>query len=192
MGAGGIVGTPVYASGAVTTVKNCVNEATVKNTNATNGNAGGIVGRSSANLLIENCVNKGEVSTTANYAGGILGYSFKALAAPSVTIKNCRNEGAISGKTGIGGIVGILMGNTGAEAQTIEGVTNTGTVTGTDQVGGIIGTIGSGAFTSITITYYEAGLSDDSGNDKVVGKDSNSNGNTAITKLDAPEGTLAA
>lgn len=192
MGAGGIVGTPVYASGAVTTVKNCVNEATVKNTHATNGNAGGIVGRSSANLLIENCVNKGEVSTTANYAGGILGYSFNALAAPSVTIKNCRNEGAISGKTGIGGIVGILMGNTGAEAQTIEGVTNTGTVTGTDQVGGIIGTIGSGAFTSITITYYEAGLSDDSGNDKVVGKDSNSNGNTAITKLDAPEGTLAA
>ena len=192
MGAGGIVGTPVYASGAVTTVKNCVNEATVKNTHATNGNAGGIVGRSSANLLIENCVNKGEVSTTANYAGGILGYSLKASAAPSVTIKNCRNEGAISGKTGIGGIVGILMGDIGAEAQTVEGVTNTGAVTGTDQVGGIIGTIGSGAFTSITITYYEAGLSDDSGNDKVVGKDSNSNGNTAITKLDAPEGTLAA
>ena len=192
MGAGGIVGTPVYASGAVTTVKNCVNEATVKNTHATNGNAGGIVGRSSANLLIENCVNKGEVSTTANYAGGILGYSYKASAAPSVTIKNCRNEGAISGKTGIGGIVGILLGTTGAEAQTVEGVTNTGTVTGTDQVGGIIGTIGSGAFTSITITYYEAGLSDDSGNDKVVGKDSNRNGNTAITKLDAPEGTLAA
>lgn len=192
MGAGGIVGTPVYASGAVTTVKNCVNEATVKNTHATNGNAGGIVGRSSANLLIENCVNKGEVSTTANYAGGILGYMYKASAAPSVTIKNCRNEGAISGKTGIGGIVGILLGTTGAEAQTVEGVTNTGTVTGTDQVGGIIGTIGSGAFTSITITYYEAGLSDDSGNDKVVGKDSNSNGNTAITKLDAPEGTLAA
>ena len=192
MGAGGIVGTPVYASGAVTTVKNCVNEATVKNTHATNGNAGGIVGRSTANLLIENCVNKGEVSTTANYAGGILGYSYKASAAPSVTIKNCRNEGAISGKTGIGGIVGILLGTTGAEAQTVEGVTNTGTVTGTDQVGGIIGTIGSGAFTSITITYYEAGLSDDSGDDKVVGKDSNSNGNTAITKLDAPEGTLAA
>lgn len=192
MGAGGIVGTPVYASGAVTTVKNCVNEATVKNTHATNGNAGGIVGRSSANLLIENCVNKGEVSTTANYAGGILGYSHKASAAPSVTIKNCRNEGAISGETGIGGIVGILLGTTGAEAQTVEGVTNTGTVTGTDQVGGIIGTIGSGAFTSITITYYEAGLSDGSGNDKVVGKDSNSNGNTAITKLDASEGTLAA
>ena len=74
----------------------------------------------------------------------------------------------------------------------MEGVTNTCTVKGTDQVGGIIGTIGSGAFTSITITYYEAGLSDDDGNDKVVGKDSNSNGNTAITKLDAPEGTLAA
>ena len=192
MGAGGIVGTPVYASGAVTTVKNCVNEATVKNTNATKGNAGGIVGRSTANLLIENCVNKGEVSTTVNYAGGILGYSYKASEAPSVTIKNCRNEGAISGKKGIGGIVGILMGETGTEAQTVEGVTNTGAVTGTDQVGGIIGTIGSGAFTSITITYYEAGLSDDSGNDKVVGKDSNSNGNTAITKLDAPEGTLAA
>lgn len=192
MGAGGIVGTPVYASGAVTTVKNCVNEATVKNTHATNGNAGGIVGRSSANLLIENCINKGEVSTTANYAGGILGYSFKASAAPSVTIKNCRNEGAISGKKGIGGIVGILMGETGTEAQTVEGVTNTGTVEGTDQVGGIIGTIGSGAFTSITITYYEAGSSDDGGNYKVVGKDSNSKGNTVITKLNASEGTLAA
>ena len=194
MGAGGIVGTPVYASGAVTTVKNCVNEATVKNTNATKGNAGGIVGRSTANLLIENCVNKGEVSTTANYAGGILGYSYKAKesAAPSVTIKNCRNEGAISGKTGIGGIVGILLGDTGTEAQTVEGVTNTGIVDGTSQVGGIIGTIGNGKFTSITITYYKAGLSDDGGNDIVVGKDSNINGNTAITKLDALEGTLAA
>ncbi len=194
MGAGGVVGTPVYADGAVTTVKNCVNEATVKNTNATKGNAGGIVGRSTANLLIENCVNKGEVSTTVNYAGGILGYSYKAKesAAPSVTIKNCRNEGAISGKTGIGGIVGILLGDTGAGVQSVEGVTNTGIVDGTSQVGGIIGTIGSGAFTSITITYYKAGLIDDGGNDIVVGKDSNSNGNTAITKLDALEGTLAA
>ena len=192
MGAGGIVGTPVYASGAVTTVKNCVNEATVKNTHATRGNAGGIVGRSSANLLIENCVNKGEVSTTAKYAGGILGYSYNASEAPSVTIKNCRNEGAISGKTGIGGIVGILLGNTSTKAQTVEDVTNTGTVEGTDQVGGIIGTIGKGAFILITITYYEAGSSDDGGNYKVVGKDSNSNGNTAITKLGASEGTLAA
>lgn len=194
MGAGGVVGTPVYAGGAVTTVKNCVNEATVKNTHASNGNAGGIVGRSTANLLIENCVNKGEVSTAANYAGGILGYSNKATTAPapSVTIRNCRNEGTVSGKTGIGGIVGILMGNTGAAVQSVEGVTNTGSVTGTSQVGGIIGTIGNGAFTSITITYYEAGSSDDGGNYKVVGQDSNSNGNTAITKLEATEETLAA
>lgn len=192
MGAGGVVGTPVYAGGAVTTVKNCVNEATVKNTHASNGNAGGIVGRSTANLLIENCVNKGEVSTATNYAGGILGYSYKATTAPSVTIRNCRNEGTVSGNTGIGGIVGILSGKTGTAVQSVEGVTNTGSVTGTSQVGGIIGTIGSGAFTSITITYYEAGLSDAGGNDKVVGQDSNSNGNTAITKLEATEETLAA
>ena len=71
-------------------------------------------------------------------------------------------------------------------------MTNTGSVTGTSQVGGIIGTIGNGAFTSITITYYEAGSSDDGGNYKVVGQDSNSNGNTAITKLEATEETLAA
>lgn len=192
MGAGGVVGTPVYAGGAVTTVKNCVNEATVKNTHATNGNAGGIVGRSTANLLIENCVNKGEVSTATNYAGGILGYSYKATTAPSVTIRNCRNEGTVSGNTGIGGIVGILSGKTGAAVQSVEGVTNTGSVTGTSQVGGIIGTIGNGAFTSITITYYEAGSSDDGVNYKVVGQDSNSNGNTAITKLEATEETLAA
>lgn len=186
MGAGGVVGTPVYAEGGVTTVKNCINMATVKNTHATNGNAGGIVGRSTANLFIENCTNKGEVSTTAKYAGGILGYSYKAnaTAAPSVIIRNCTNEGTVSGKTGIGGIVGILLGTTGTATQTIEGVSNTGTVTGTSQVGGIIGTIGNGAFTSITITYYNAGLIDSDNNDKVVGQDSNTNKNTSITKLE--------
>ena len=80
--------------------------------------------------------------------------------------------------------MGILLGTTGTATQTIEGVSNTGTVTGTSQVGGIIGTIGNGAFTSITITYYNAGLIDSDNNDKVVGQDSNTNKNTSITKLE--------
>jgi hypothetical protein len=86
---GGIVGHNCYST--LSTVKNCVNFASIHNTDA-KGN-GGIVGAGYENLSVQNCVNYGFIYTGYNKnAGGIIGLS-------EGEAKNCYTMGYIWGET---------------------------------------------------------------------------------------------
>ena len=102
-GIAGIVG--AMNDGTTGTVENCVNKATISGTQ----NVGGIVGYISGGYtagkrVIQNCANYGDISSTGNDAGGIVG-----SVSGAVTIQNCYNHGTISsGNWRAGGIVSYL------------------------------------------------------------------------------------
>ncbi len=183
--AGGFIGMVQWANGAVTTIRNCVNTATVNVTGASN--AAGFVGRMLGNLTVENSENKGNVTTAGNYAAGIVGYinisTAAGAGAPSLTVIGTVNSGDITGQTGVGGIVGLFMTGASGGTHVLTDVSNTGTLTGNEQVGGIIGVVTSQAASGfhITVIYLEAGLQDENGADVVIGADGNKR-TTAVTK----------
>ena len=183
--AAGFIGMVQWGGGAVTTIRNCVNMATINVTGASN--AGGFVGRMLGNLTIENSENKGNVTTAGNYAAGIVGYINNSTAAgagaPSLTAIGTVNAGNITGQTGVGGIVGLFMTGASGGTHVLTDVSNTGTLTGNAQVGGIIGVVTSQAASGfhITVIYLEAGLNDAEGADIVIGSDGNKQ-KTAVTK----------
>ena len=192
--AAGFIGMVQWANGAVTTIRNCVNMATVNVTGASN--AGGFVGRMLGNLTVENSENKGNVTTAGNYAAGIVGYinisTAAGAGAPSLTVIGTVNSGDITGQKGVGGIVGLFMTGASGGTHVLTDVSNTGTLTGDTQVGGIIGVVTSKAASGfhITVIYLEAGLKDESGADIVIGADGNKR-TTAVTKrlpADDPDG----
>ncbi len=105
---GGIVGGNIGSGPLLSSVQGCSNYGTITCTNASSGNAGGIVGsNSSSNVLIDGCTNYGAVAgasgTMYGYTGGIAGMNYG-------TVKRCVNEidAQISGGEAysIGGIVG--------------------------------------------------------------------------------------
>ncbi len=82
---GGIVGKNGQSNGSV--IRNCINFATVKNTDAKG--LGGIAGSGWNNLIVQNCVNFGYICTSYNKnAGGIIGNS-------EATVVNCYNFGYV-------------------------------------------------------------------------------------------------
>lgn len=182
--AGGFIGLAQWANGEETTITNCVNKANVTVNEISNG--GGFVGRTLGNLVISNSENQGDVIITGNYAGGIVGYVCKSASgsAPSVTITETTNKGNITGEKGIGGIVGIFVKEAANGTHRLTKVSNIGTISGTDQVGGIVGYITNQATNGfdIAITYYEAGCTDTTGSDVVVGLDGNKK-TTSIEKI---------
>ncbi len=131
---GGIVG-KVQAG---TTIQNCSMSGSVTTTYST-GYAGGLVGgvNTANGLTVDQCVNN--ASVTGATAGGIMGYSNKAVA-----VSNCYNTGAITGTSRAGGIVGQL--NSG----TIANCFNVGEVSCTASAGGIY------SFSNATVSncYY--------------------------------------
>ncbi len=177
MYAGGFVGLVQWASGRVTTLERCVNEATVNVTAVSN--AGGFVGRALGSLTVTGCENRGNVTSTGNYAAGVVGYvhnsSTAGAGSPAITVTDTVNTGNITANTGVGGIVGLFHKGAAGAVHRLTNVSNTGTLTGTSQVGGIVAVITSQATDGfdITITYREAGLMDESGADLVVGADNN-------------------
>ena len=186
MYAGGFVGLVQWANGSVTTLENCVNTATVSVTAASN--AGGFVGRALGSLTVTGCENQGSVTTTGNYAAGVVGYvhnsSTTGAGSPAITVTDTVNTGHITANTGVGGIVGLFHKGAASAVHVLTNVSNIGVLSGTSQVGGIVGVITSQATDGfdITITYREAGLSDASGQDRVVGSDGN-NKTTNITHI---------
>ena len=184
--AGGFIGLVQWANGRVTTLENCVNLATVNVTAASN--AGGFVGRTFGHLTVTGCENGGDVSTAGNYAAGVVGYvnnsDTAGAGAPAVTVTDTVNTGAVTGNTGVGGIVGLFHRGAADAVHRLTNVSNTGRLTGTSQVGGIVGVITSQAAKGfdITITYREAGLTDENGADRVIGADNNRKV-TSVTQL---------
>ena len=102
-GIAGIVG--AMNDGTTGTVENCVNKATISGTQ----NVGGIVGYISGGYtagkrVIQNCANYGDISSTSNDAGGIVGYI-----SGQVTVDSCYNRGnCTSGSYRAGGIAAYL------------------------------------------------------------------------------------
>lgn len=131
----------------------CVYGGTVKNVNvkgnvATTGNtAGGIVGKLQGGT-VENCSFDGSVIAKGNYVGGIVANIVTNSEAAS-TITGCCNSGEINGK-----YAGGILGYTTAKA-TISHCYNTGTINGTTRSAGI-----SGQQTTGNISYcYNIGSS---------------------------------
>ncbi len=157
---GGFVGA-VYGTENVTFTK-VINEAAVTSTYGTltttnKSNAGGIIGRSIAEVTLENCENKGAV-TGDNMAGGLISSVQSAVA-----VTGGVNGAAVEAKQA-NGYGGGLFAWTQA-AVVLTDVSNTGDVTAATFAGGIIGY----AVGEVTVT----GSSANSG--KVTGTGANTN-----------------
>lgn len=89
-------------------------------------------------VTIEGCTNRASI-TSKEKAGGIAGYILNRGNGQlgSITVKNCKNEGTITGQYA-GGITGMTAN------ASFEGCDNTGAVAGTFVAGGILGTANSG------------------------------------------------
>jgi hypothetical protein len=116
-----------------------ISAATVKNltvegsVTSTANYAAGIIASSAGASVIENCHNKATVSGTT-YVGGLLAYSENA----AIRMANCTNSGNISASVSYaGGVVGSIATGTTA---TLDRVSNSGDISaGTNYAGGIAG-----------------------------------------------------
>lgn len=105
-------------------IENCRSTARIE----TEGNAlcaGGIVCYAHGN--VSDCVFEGSVKSDGRFAGGICGYTLA-----DTPVKNCINNGSVTGRECTGGIVGI-------SSDIIINCSNAGDVTGEAYVGGIAG-----------------------------------------------------
>lgn len=125
---GGII---AYSTNYVT-VDSCYNVANVEGGFGLGGIAGCFTGNNSKML---NCWNSGDITTSTNRAGGLIGYNGSTAA----EITNCYNLGDISSTGieakdcyGVGGIAGYGSGH-------YTNVYSTGDVSGVARVGGLIG-----------------------------------------------------
>lgn len=130
---GGIVGNCDYGENVI--VENCINYGQVQAIgNCIGGIVGGMFSTNSEDykVTINNCQNYGIVNSEQNpnvrYLGGIVGNASKG------EIKNCVNQGIISGCTMVGGIVGIKTSTTIEYCYNYEEISATSSL-----VGGIAG-----------------------------------------------------
>ncbi len=105
---GGVVGYNYKFGGAIATLSQCTNYATVVATellaaSQNNTGVGGVVGVTGAGATIAGCVNYGAVTSAQNVDGGVGGIVGQLFAA---TVENCKNYGTIDGVRATGGIAG--------------------------------------------------------------------------------------
>ena len=106
---------------------------------------GGIVGRYNGyDKSITSCANYGDVTSTGNCAGGMVGYFY------SGTIQNCANYGDVTGTDNVGNLIGF------ADECNLNNVLGTGNVTATfvDCVGLLVGNIKNSSSTASGILAY--------------------------------------
>lgn len=101
---------------------------------------GGIAGRSVAvNSVIDSCFNQGDVLSSNECAGGIVGY----MSTGGAAVQNCYNTGAISGpeasRLSSYGYVGGIVGNIGESGVIVKNCYNIGAVKNGKYAGGIAG-----------------------------------------------------
>lgn len=126
---------------------------------ASEGNAGGIIGRNTGNYSITECDNYGTVTSVSGYAGGI-------VAENSGTVKNCKNGGNILASAGnAGGISGNNTGN--IELCEVKGNLRI-TLTALNRVGGISGS-NSGMIQQCTIDKISVRNTSKSTNESLAG-----------------------
>lgn len=93
---------------------------------------GGVIGVNESTQAMENLKFTGEVQGHA-YIAGIVGYTYSETN-DTREIRNCINEGTVTGNVAIAGIVG-----KGGTITTIESCVNKGNITGSSYTGGIMG-----------------------------------------------------
>ena len=136
-------------------IKNVIVQGTITSSNASSGDAGGIVGRAigTANT-ITNCGNEANVSG-GNNVGGILGNS--QTSGCSLTITGCYNTGSVFAKDRAAGIVARFNGS--SSSITLSNCYNTGNIHSESYATGIYASSGatiSNAYTTGTISGKDA------------------------------------
>lgn len=129
------------------TIRNCINMATIGSSTATEG-VGGIVGVANSSATITGCMNLANV-TGKNYAGGIVGIS-DAAANQTVSITNCYASCTVTAEDYHGGLVGrvspIANSTTNISSSVFSGtIAQQGT-----EYAFFVGSKGSGSTTNIT------------------------------------------
>jgi endonuclease/exonuclease/phosphatase family metal-dependent hydrolase len=104
---GGIAGRIVDdSSSASVTISNVTTDIDIWQTRDSITKVGGIVGEilTTGSVLIENCTNYGNINTTGEYVGGIVGYAKDCNM--NLILKQCTNVGDITAERYLGGIAG--------------------------------------------------------------------------------------
>ena len=147
---GGIVG---YGSALL----NCTNNSDITVNGAGNfvGGLAGLLLANSTECLI-NCTNNGAISTEGNLVGGLVGRA--TCGAPGAyhmtyVVRDCINNGEVSGNNVVGGIIGCVLGASGSHYDCpwcgpttyywqfeVKLCQNNSEITGVNAVGGIVGT----------------------------------------------------
>ena len=118
------------------TISNCKNYGAIT-CNSENGMAGGIAGDLDAGKIL-NCENYGNVVSDGFWIGGIVGL----ITGQPCSVKNCQNQGDVTGRYDVGGIFGSVsyMSSTMICDNMVSGCTIKGTRdSGSDNRAGVIG-----------------------------------------------------
>ncbi len=170
--AGGIIGTVQLSDyGAniklTTLIENCTNTGTITGSRYNGGIMGYVVGNvAGSEITITKCMNYGDVNnTSANCAGGILGYyhlegeagDSTTTDTSTLTITHCGNYGDITGLATsqfVGGIIGAIPSHETDKYVvdfTLTDVYNCGTITGragnSGSITGLVGALADGSYT---------------------------------------------
>lgn len=121
----------------------------IKNLTVNNGNNGysGLFGYCDGATIQNLGLKNVNIKSTANYSGGLTGYSINTL------IANCYVDGYVTGNYGVGGLVGWFI-----NGSQITNCYTMGTFEGTGRVGGLVGNISSNT-PSINNAYSWANVS---------------------------------
>lgn len=136
----GHVGGMIGYNGAAGGLNDCVTgkQWTVEKTqHGTDEAIGGMIGYNTSGKDLTDLHNQAEVKHSAsgsNSAGGIMGRQ-EVQASASWVLRNCRNDGDVTGKERVGGIIGQWKYNGG----TLEKCENYAKITSTTRVAGIVG-----------------------------------------------------
>ena len=160
--AGGLIAVVVNN---LTIIRDCENHTNIV-TDAAATSAGGIVGlltASSASLEAVNCVNYGNINGILSI-GGILGKHDTTTAAMSIVIKNCENQGSItgtySGNAFVGGIIGETAESSSNNTVQISNCINRGNINASNTgsfIGGITGLVRISTSTSYVTQCFNFG-----------------------------------
>jgi len=136
-------------------LSDCVSEGSLRLTDSTQANAGGVVAFTGEGCVMRGCVNRMDLSGEAEALGGVMGTvsvsyiskrDVEGTANGSFAAYDCRNEGAVENLAGgAGGVIGnVFNRDPRVDNLTLSGLTNSGSVSGMENVGGVIGEMYSG------------------------------------------------
>lgn len=114
-------------------IKNCTLTGSISGAFA----VGGLVGHS-YDGLIEDSHSSATVMGSNEFAGGLVGYSFRSYGTTGVSVARSYTNGVVNGNNSVGGLVGELQGGRCIESYSLGTVNSTGRNTG-----GLIGVVNS-------------------------------------------------